>query len=121
MQTSTPQCWDDTIISSIPADTGIVSDTRYSIQVCAVSVYSIYKLRLRQTTVYYITYKTRIQPLYIIHRLCVCNHLEYNITLETGFLYKRLLLLTWLRRDLVKFKSGMVLMYKIYNNLRPSN
>ena len=64
------------------------------------------------------TYKTRVQPLYIIQKraISICNHLEYRAHTKPAFLKLNTLTIA----DLVKFKS-MVLMYKIYNNLMPSN
>ena len=64
------------------------------------------------------TYKTRVQPLYIIQKraIRICNHLEYRSHTKPAFLKLNTLTIA----DLVKFKS-MVLMYKIYNNLMPSN
>ena len=64
------------------------------------------------------TYKTRVQPLYIIQKrdICLCNHLEYRSHTKPAFLKLNTLTIA----DLVKIKS-MVLMYKIYNNLMPSN
>ena len=46
----------------------------------------------------------------------ICNHLEYRSHTKPAFLKLKTLTIA----DLVKFKS-MVLMYKIYNNLMPSN
>ena len=59
------------------------------------------------------TYKTRVQPLYIIQKraIRICNHLEYRAHTIPAFLKLNTLTIA----DLVKFKS-MVLMYKIYNN-----
>ena len=64
------------------------------------------------------TYKTRIQPLYIIQKraIRICNHLEYRSHSKPAFFNLKTLTIA----DLVQFKS-MVLMYKIYNNLMPSN
>ena len=64
------------------------------------------------------TYTSRVQPLYIIHKraMRICNHLEYRSHTKTAFLKLNTLTIA----DLFKFKS-MVLMYKIYNNLMPSN
>ena len=64
------------------------------------------------------TYKTRVQPPYIIQKraIRICNHIEYRSHTKPGFLKLNTLTIA----DLVKFKS-MVLMYKIYNNLMPSN
>ena len=64
------------------------------------------------------TYKTRVQPLYITQKrdIRICNHLEYRSHTKPAFLKLNTLTIA----DLVKFKS-MVLMYKIYNNLMPSN
>ena len=56
------------------------------------------------------TYKTRIQPLYIIQKraMRICNHLEYRSHSKLAFFKLKSLTIA----DLVKFKS-MVLMYKI--------
>ena len=64
------------------------------------------------------TYKTRIQPLSVIHKRAIrtCNHHQYRSHTKPAFLKLNTLTIA----DLVKFKS-MVLMYKIYNNLTPSN
>ena len=64
------------------------------------------------------TYKTRVQPLYIIQKraIRICNHLEYRSHTKPAFLKLNTLTIA----DLVKFKS-MLLMYNIYNNLMPSN
>ena len=63
------------------------------------------------------TYKTRIQPLYIIQKraIRICNHLENRSHSKPAFFNLKTTI-----ADLVQFKS-MVLMYKIYNNLMPSN
>ena len=64
-------------------------------------------------------YKTAsIQPLFVIQKraIRICNHLEYRSHTKPAFLKLKTLTIA----DLVKFKS-MVLMYKIYNNLMPSN
>ena len=60
------------------------------------------------------TYKTRIQPLYIIQKraIRICNHLEYRSHSKPAFFNLKTLTIA----DLVQFKS-MVLLYKIYNNL----
>ena len=64
------------------------------------------------------TYKTNIQPLYIIQKraIRICNHLEYRSHSKPAFFNLKTLTIA----DMVQFKS-MVLMYKIYNNLMPSN
>ena len=48
--------------------------------------------------------------------LSICNHLEYRSHSKPAFFNLKTLTIA----DLVQFKS-MVLMYKIYNNLMPSN
>ena len=64
------------------------------------------------------TYNSRIQPLYIIQKraIRICNHLEYRSHSKADYFNLKTLTIA----DLVQFKS-MVLMYKIYNNLMPSN
>ena len=64
------------------------------------------------------TYKARIQPLYHTKAgyTYICNHLEYRSHSKPAFFNLKTLTIA----DLVQFKS-MVLMYKIYNNLMPSN
>ena len=70
------------------------------------------------TEIWGTTYKSRVQPLYIIQKkaMRICAKIEYRAHSKPSFLRFNALTLF----DLVMYKS-MITMYKIYNKLMPSN